>query len=90
MVVKTKYRGTPLYYQAMAELIHAAQHGGVTTYQDIPVIMGLPVEGNDMGIKTGHILGEISEDEVEARRPMLSSVEVNTKGIPGPGYFYTC
>ena len=40
-----------------------------------------------MGSQLGHLLGEISEDEVNNGRPMLSAVAVNTQGIPGPGFY---
>ena len=40
-----------------------------------------------MGREIGQILGEISEDEFECGRPMLSAVAINTAGSPGPGFF---
>lgn len=49
--------------------------------------MGLPVTGNLMGTETGRILGEISEGEVLAKPPMLSSVAVGVSGRPGSGYY---
>jgi len=49
--------------------------------------MGLPVSGSYMGRETGYVLGEISEDEVTANRPMLSAVAVGVNGKPGPGFF---
>jgi hypothetical protein len=61
----------------LAELVRAAQYRGITTYQDIAVIMGLPIIGSHMGLETGQILGEISEDEVNVGRPMLSAIAVN-------------
>lgn len=71
----------------MAELVRAAQYRGLTTYQDIAVIMGLPQKGSMMGKETGWILGEISEDEVSAGRSMLSAVAVGVSGKPGPGFY---
>lgn len=71
----------------MAELVRAAQYRGITTYQDIAVIMGLPQKGAYMGAETGHILGEISEDEFRSGRPMLSAVAVGVNGKPGPGFY---
>jgi hypothetical protein len=85
--VKDKYRGTTTYFHVMAELVRAAQYRGLTTYQDVAVIMGLPVRGSHMGSETGQILGEISEDEVAAGRPMLSAVAVSVEGKAGPGFF---
>ncbi|SRR5260370_13145650 len=87
MRVKDKYRGTTKYFHVLAELVRAAQYRGVTTYQDIAVIMGLPLTGAHMGVETGHILGEISEDEVRSSRPMLSAVAVGVSGRPGPGFY---
>jgi hypothetical protein len=86
--VKNKYRGTPNYIRVLAELVRAAEYRGVTTYQDVAVIMGLPLQGGFMAGETGQILGEISEDEVKAGRPMLSAVAVSVvSGKAGPGFF---
>ena len=84
-IVKDKYRGTPKYFFVMAELVRAAQYRGVTTYQDLAVILGLPQKGSHMGREIGLVLGEIAEDEVTAGRPMLSAVAVSVSGRPGPG-----
>jgi hypothetical protein len=84
---KNIYRGTTDYIRVLAELVRAAQYRGVTTYQDIAVIMGLPMRGSHMGAETGCILGEIVEDEVKASRPMLSAVAVGVNGKPGPGFY---
>ncbi len=80
-----KYRGTTVYVQVLAELVRAAQYRGLTTYQDLAVIMGLPMQGNHMGREVSRILGEIDEDEVATGRPMLSAVVVGVSGKPGPG-----
>jgi hypothetical protein len=84
---KNRYRGTTQYIHVLAELVRAAQYRGVTTYQDIAVIMGLPMKGSHMGAEIGWVLGEIAEDEVKASRPMLSAVAVGVSGKPGPGFF---
>jgi len=86
-IVTDKYRGTPDYFRVFSELVEAAEYQGVTTYQDIAVIMGLPLKGSYMGREVGHILGEISEDEVKAGRPMLSAIAVSVDGKPGQGFF---
>lgn len=80
------YRGTTTYFRVTAELVSAAEHGGLTTYQDIAIIMGLPLRGSYMGAQVGQVLGEISEDEIKAGRPMLSALAVGTTGKPGPGF----
>ena len=81
------YRGTTLYARVLAELVQAAQYRGVTTYQDIALIMELPTTGQRMGREVGEMLDEISSDEVRAGRPMLSAVAVNTEGRPGSGFY---
>ena len=86
-VVSDKYRNTITYARVFGELVRAAEYRGVTTYQDIALIMKLPQRGSHMGREVGHILGEISEDEFQAGRPMLSAVAVNVNGKPGPGFF---
>lgn len=86
-VVRNKYRGTTKYFHVLAELVRAAQYRGRTTYQDIALLMGLPQKGSYMGKEVGQILGEISEDEVRAGRPMLSAVAVGVNGKAGPGFF---
>lgn len=68
-------------------MITAAQYRGTVTYQEIAQIMGLPTVGSYMGSQTGRILGEISEDEVNAGRPILSAVAVNIEGSPGDGFY---
>lgn len=83
----SQYRGTTVYIHVLAELVRAAQYRGLTTYQDMAVIMGLPQSGNLMGRETGEILGEIVEDELNAGRPMLSAVVVGVGGRPGHGFF---
>lgn len=82
-----RYRGTTTYTRVMAELVRAAEYHGVTTYQDVAVIMGLATWGSHMGRETGEILGEISRDEVAAGRPMISAIAVDVRGQVGPGFF---
>lgn len=65
----SRYRGTTVYVHVLAELVRAAQYRGLTTYQDMAVIMGLLQSGNLMGRETGEILGEIVQDELNAGRP---------------------
>jgi hypothetical protein len=86
-IMKNKYRGTTAYIRVLAELVHAAEYRGVTTYQNLAVIMGLPLQGAYMGKETGQILGEICEDEVNAGRPLLTAVAIGVSGKPGPGFY---
>jgi len=85
--VRGKYRGTTEYVHVLGELVRTAQYRGLTTYQDVAVIMALPMQGNLMGRELGQMLGEIAEDEVLAGRPMLSAVVVGVNGKPGSGFF---
>ncbi len=86
-IVSDKYRGTKEYYLIHSELITAARYKGTITYQEIAQIIGLPLRGGHMAAEIGHLLGEISEDEFNAGRPMLSSIAVNVQRFPGPGFF---
>lgn len=86
-VYKSKYRGTKEYVKIYTELIMAAKYRGTVTYQEIALIMGLPLTGNLMGHETGQILGEISEDELSNGRPMLSAIAIGVSGHPGDRFF---
>lgn len=86
-VVSNKYRGTKEYHLIYSELITASRYRGTITYQEIAQIIGLPLKGSYMGAEIGHLLGEISEDELNAGRPMLSSIAVNVQGSLGAGFF---
>lgn len=86
-VVKDKYRGEKEYHLIHSELITAARYRGTVTYQEIAKIIGLPLRGAYMGAEIGQLLGEISEDECNNGRPMLSAVAVNIQGSPGSGFF---
>lgn len=86
-IVSNKYRGTREYLLVYSELIRAAQYRGTVTYQHIAQIMGLPLKGSYMGSQVGWILGEISDDEQQRGRPMLSAVAVGVSGKPGSGFF---
>jgi hypothetical protein len=83
----TKYRGSKEYLLVYCELIRAARYKGTTTYQAVADIMGLPLQGNYMGAEVGHMLGEISQDELDHGRPMLGALAVGVRGSPGRGFF---
>jgi len=83
-----KYRGKQEYLLVYAELINAARHRGTLTYQEVAEIMGLPLRGSHMGAETSRLLGEISQEEHEHGRPMLSALVVSTAGSPGAGFFH--
>lgn len=87
MALPKEYKGSKAYLLAYCELITAARYKGVTTYQKLATIMGLPDQGNLMGFEVGRLLGEIVDEEVKAGRPMLSAVVVNTRGKASEGFF---
>jgi len=91
-IVSNKYRGTTTYREVLERLIQTAHEHQLIHYEeDVATIMGLQGRGNHMAKETGHILGEISEDEHNQDHPMLSAVVVRktgkNKGIPGDGFF---
>jgi hypothetical protein len=87
-VVPDRYRGTREYALAYSELIHAARTGGMVTYAGIARLTGLPTQGNAMANEVGRLVGEISEDEVNRNRPMLSALVVEKdNGQTGRGFF---
>ena len=87
-VVQNRYRGTREYALAYSALIAAAHNIEMLTYEGIARLTGLPQRGAAMAGLVGQLLGEISEDEVNWKRPMLSAlvVEKNT-GQAGTGFF---
>jgi len=87
-IVKDKYRGSRKYGLAYAALMSVAHTGGMLTHEGVARVTGLPERGAAMANEVGHLVGEISEDEVNRKRPMLSAlvVEKNT-GLTGRGFF---
>jgi hypothetical protein len=51
------------------------------------MIIDLPLSGNYMGNEVGQVIGEISEDEINKGRPILSAIVVSTSGTPGEGFW---
>ena len=82
-----KYHGEKIYHIIFNELITAARYRGFITYQEVAMLMDLPLRGNYMGSEVGQILGAISQEEHDRGRPMLSAVAVGSSGIPGEGFF---
>ncbi len=62
-IVPNKYRGTTTYHKVFCRLIQAALARQPIHYEDVAAIMNLPGRGQHMLKETGHMLGEISEDE---------------------------
>ena len=87
MNTQAKYRSTKEYLLVYTELITAARYRGTVTYQEIAQIMGLPLTGSNMGREVGLILGQISEDEVQNGRPLLSAIAVNVSDQASEGFY---
>ena len=75
------------YFIVYAELINAARHQGLVTYQQLAVALGLPVRGNPMGARLGKLLGAVSVNEANMGRPLLSALAVTVNGEPGGGFY---
>src|SRR5579862_8278403 len=87
-IVKDRYRGKKQYGLAYSALIMVAHSGAMITYEGVARLTGLPTRGAAMASFVGHLVGEISEDEVNLGRPMLSAVVVDKNtGLPGKGFF---
>jgi hypothetical protein len=87
ITVTSKYRGKKEYFLVWAKLICVAHSKQTITYKTLAPLAGLFPVGNNFASEIGHLLGEISEDEHNVGRYMLSGVAVNMKGIPGSGFF---
>ncbi|OGX37172.1 MAG: hypothetical protein A3C53_03335 [Omnitrophica WOR_2 bacterium RIFCSPHIGHO2_02_FULL_68_15] len=85
--VGSQYRGTQEFLRVYRQLITAAEYRGLVTYTQVAHILGIHSLGHHMARQVGQILGEISEDEHRANRPMLSVVAVGSGGMPGEGFF---
>jgi hypothetical protein len=82
-----KWKNTKEYFIAYSIMINAAQHHGFCTYQEIAQAVGLPTTGNFMSREIGSLIGEVSRNEIDEGRPMLSSLVVGVSGVPGEGYY---
>lgn len=83
----SKYRGSKEYLQVYAELILTARSQGLVRYVRVAELIGIHTPGHHMAKEVGQVLGEVSEDEVRAGRPMLSAVAVAEDGRPGNGFY---
>ncbi len=85
--IGTKYRGSKEYHLIFCKLITAAQKRDEMPYKEVADILGINTPGHHMAREVGQVLGEISEDEHRAGRPMLSAIAVGVNSIPGEGFF---
>ena len=77
-----------MYDELYEMLREVAGRQKTTHYEDIAPMLGLKMGDPADRVRIGQILGEISKQEHDAGRPMLSAV-VTHKGDerPGPGFF---
>ena len=86
-VVSRKYFGTKEFFKVYCKLIKTAQKRETIYYKDVAQIMGLPTQGEHMAKETGWMLGEISENEHNHGRALLSAVVVRKDiKMPGEGF----
>jgi hypothetical protein len=82
----SKYKGSKEYFRVYSLLIQAAHFRGTVQYMQVSKILHIKKRGNHMSREVGQILGEISRNEVNYDRPMLSSVAIGTNGFPSRGF----
>ncbi len=85
--IGSQYRGTREFFLVYSALIEAARNRRLLYYREVAERIGVPRAGHHMARQVGQVLGEISEDEHKAERPMLSAIAVNEAGVPGKGFF---
>jgi len=76
-------------HQAVRErLIQAARVGEFVHYGELAKMLGIDMDNPHFGAQVGRVLGQISEDEVAAGRPMLSAIVVSKDDmLPGKGFY---
>ena len=85
--IGSKYRGKKEFLLVYCALIQAARMRKLVYYKQVWRCLDIPAAGNHYAREVGQVLGEVSEDEHEAGRPMLSAIAVNEAGFPGQGFF---
>ena len=85
--VGERYRGSIAFLRVYRELMTAAECRGIVRYMTIASHIGIDTPGNRMAREVGQVLGEVSEDEHNAGRPMLSAVAVSSEGKPSEGFY---
>ena len=87
MTIERTYRGSREYQRVHDKLVHAAQHQTHIFYADVADVLGPLGEDDDVAHEGARLLGEISEDEQRAGRPMLSALTVSGRGAPAATFF---
>ena len=74
-------------HQAVYErLVKAARAGEFVHYGELAKMLGIDLDNPHFGAQVGKVLGQISEEEVAAGRPMISAIVEDTM-LPGAGFF---
>jgi len=81
------YRRTRGYQLVYCKLLGAARDGRRVSYAEVSDILGSLAADPDMISDANQLLEEMSEDEHEAGRPMLTALVVTGKSIPGDVFF---
>lgn len=69
-------------------LVRAARAREFVHYGDLAKLMGIDTDNPHFAAQVGHVLGDISTDEVANGRPMLSAIVVSKDDmLPGRGFF---
>jgi len=76
-------------HQAVYErLVQAARAREFVHYGPLAKLLGIDMDNPHFAAQVGRVLGEISEDEVAAGRPMISAIVVSRDTmLPGHGFF---
>jgi len=77
-----------MYDELYEKLREVARQQKTTHYKDIAPILGLKMGDPADRVRIGQILGDISKQEHDAGKPMLSAVVTHKEDErPGPGFF---
>ncbi|SRR5258706_15923266 len=88
VIMPPKYRGTREYDQARDLMIAAARAGQTIFYKPaLTDILGFEGAGDHIPRELGQLCGEISDDEHDADRPLISALVINQSNHPGTGFF---
>ena len=69
-------------------LIKAAKNRKVVHYAEVGKLLNFSMDNPSHRVELGSILGEISTEEHESERPLLSAVVVHREDyLPGEGFF---
>lgn len=80
------YEGTTEFKLVYCELMRRAKNKETISYPELSRLLNWPMDDNFPG-EIGQLLGEISNAEVNAGRPMLSAIAIGRRGHPGDGFF---